>query len=101
MACDEIILYGTELSGHAHRVALLLRALNLPYRFEVADAARRKSAEFRTLTPLGQIPVLQDADVTLADSNALMVYLVKRYAPTSQGQRTKDLSPIYRTHKPV
>jgi glutathione S-transferase len=33
--------------------------------------------------PLGQIPVLQDADVTLADSNALMVYLVKRYAPTS------------------
>jgi glutathione S-transferase len=83
MPSDEIVLYGTELSGHAHRVALLLRALDLPYRFEVADATRRKSAEFRTLNPLGQIPVLRDGDVLLADSNAIMVYLVKRYAPTS------------------
>ena len=83
MPRDEIVLYGTELSGHAHRVALLLRALDLPYRFEVADATRRKSAEFRTLNPLGQIPVLRDGDVLLADSNAIMVYLVKRYAPTS------------------
>ena len=48
MPRDEIVLYGTELSGHAHRVALLLRALDLPYRFEVADATRRKSAELRT-----------------------------------------------------
>jgi hypothetical protein len=48
MPGDEIVLYGTELSGHAHRVALLLRALDLPYRFEVADAMRRKSTEFRT-----------------------------------------------------
>ena len=83
MPGDEIVLYGTELSGHAHRVALLLRGLDLPYRFEVADATRRKSTEFRTLNPLGQIPVLRDGDVLLADSNAIMVYLVKRYAPTS------------------
>jgi glutathione S-transferase len=64
-------------------VALLLRALDLPYRFEVADATRRKSAELRTLDSLGQIPTLRDADVLLTDSNAIMVYLVKRYAPTS------------------
>jgi hypothetical protein len=43
MSGDEMVLYGTELSGHAHRVALLLRALDLPYRFEVADATRRNS----------------------------------------------------------
>jgi glutathione S-transferase len=64
-------------------VALLLRALDLPYRFEVADATRRKSAELRTLDSLGQMPTLRDADVLLTDSNAIMVYLVKRYAPTS------------------
>jgi hypothetical protein len=40
MPRDEIVLYGTELSGHAHRVALLLRALDLPYRFECAPLAR-------------------------------------------------------------
>jgi hypothetical protein len=61
-------------------VALLLRALDLSYRFEVADATRRKSAELRTLASLGQ---MRDADVLLTDSNAIMVYLVKRYAPTS------------------
>ena len=38
---------------------------------------------FRKLNPLGQIPVLQDGDLTFADSNAIMVYLVRRYAPDS------------------
>lgn len=83
MSSTEIVLYGTALSGHAHRVELLLRALRLPYRFEPAPAEVRQSAAFRKLNPLGQIPVLQDGELTLADSNAIMVYLVKRYAPDS------------------
>jgi glutathione S-transferase len=29
----------------------------------------------------GQVPVIQDGDVTLADSNAILVYLEGRYAP--------------------
>lgn len=84
MPSAEITLHGTALSGHAHRVELLLRALDLPYRFEPSPAGVRESAAFRKLNPLGQIPVLQDGAVTLADSNAIMVYLVKRYAPESQ-----------------
>ncbi|MGO4173335.1 glutathione S-transferase [Bosea sp. TAF32] len=83
MSSTEIVLYGTALSGHAHRVELLLRALGLPYRFEPAPAEVRQSAAFRRLNPLGQIPVLQDGELTLADSSAIMVYLVKRYAPDS------------------
>jgi glutathione S-transferase len=35
------------------------------------------------LNPLGQIPVLQDGELVLADSNAILVYLAKRYAPDS------------------
>jgi glutathione S-transferase len=84
MSQTEIILHGTELSGHAHRVELLLRMLGLPYRYEDAPAAVRATPEFRKLNPLGQIPVLQDGDLTLADSNAILVYLAKRYAPASQ-----------------
>ncbi|MFX6218058.1 glutathione S-transferase family protein, partial [Acinetobacter baumannii] len=38
---------------------------------------------FLALNPLGQIPVLQDGDLVLADSNAIMVYLVRRHAPGS------------------
>src|SRR3984885_13584169 len=80
MPTAEIVLHGTELSGHAHRVELLLRMLDLPYRIVAAPAAVRASAEFLALNRRGQIPVLQDGDLTLADSNAILVYLAKRYA---------------------
>jgi glutathione S-transferase len=81
MSGTGIVLHGTELSGHTHRVALLLRMLDLEFRFVPAPADVRTSAAFRKLNPLGQIPVLQDGDLTLADSNAILVYLAKRYAP--------------------
>jgi glutathione S-transferase len=83
MSEPAIVLYGTPLSGHAHRVELMLLMLSLPYRYEIADAAIRRSPAFRALNPLGQIPVLQDGDLTLCDSNAILVYLVRRYAPGS------------------
>ena len=76
-----IILYGTALSGHTHRVELFLNLLRLPYRRIDAPAAVRKGAEFLGLNPLGQIPVLQDGELVLADSTAILVYLAKRYAP--------------------
>lgn len=84
MTATTIILHGTELSGHAHRVELLLRILGLPYTWVAAPPATRATPEFFRLNPLRQIPVLQDGDLTLADSNAILVYLVKRYAPGSQ-----------------
>ena len=75
----QLILHGTELSGHSHRVELLMRMLDLDYRFEAAPASVRRTPAFLALNPLGQIPVLQDGDLTLADSNAILVYLAKRY----------------------
>ena len=76
-------MIGPEKESADYQVALPCACLLHTYRFKIADATRRKSAEFRALNPLGQIPVLRDGDVLLADSNAIMVYLVKRYAPTS------------------
>jgi glutathione S-transferase len=81
---SDLILHGTGFSGHAHRVALLLKMLGLPYQWKEANAQARRTPEFLALNPLGQIPVLQDGDVVLADSNAIMVYVCKRYAPGSQ-----------------
>jgi glutathione S-transferase len=78
-----IVLHGAELSGHSHRVELLLRMLGLDYRFVPAPSDIRRDATFLGLNPLGQIPVLQDGEVVLADSGAIMVYLVRRYAPGS------------------
>lgn len=83
MPPSKITLHGTTLSGHTHRVELLLRALGLAFDFVPAPAEIRRSDEFRKLNPIGQVPVLQDGDLALADSNAIMVYLAKRYAPGS------------------
>ena len=80
---QKLKLYGTPLSGHVHRVALLLRMLDLPYEFIEAGAEVRQSEQFRRLNPFGQIPVLVDGAQVLADSNAILVYLVKCYAPGS------------------
>jgi glutathione S-transferase len=79
MTQPTLVLHGTVLSGHTHRVQLLLTMLELPYRFAPAPAEVRASAAFRALNPLGQIPMLEDGDLVLADSNAILVYLAKRY----------------------
>jgi glutathione S-transferase len=80
-SASPLSLYGVSLSGHCHRVALLLTMLQLPYTSIDAPASVRQSDHFLKLNPLGQIPVLVDGDLVLADSNAILVYLVKRYAP--------------------
>lgn len=74
-----IVLHGTRLSGHSHRVELLLNMLGLSYRMEEAPAPVRAGEAFRRLNPYGQIPVLEDDGLVLADSNAILVYLAKRY----------------------
>jgi glutathione S-transferase len=67
------------LSGHTHRIENLLTMLGVPYRLALAPAEIRRTPAFRALNPLGQIPVLEDGDLVLADSNAILVYLAKRY----------------------
>lgn len=83
MSEPQITVYGTEYSGHAHRVVLFLRMHEIPYRFIHSPAEVRRSADFLRLNPLGQIPVLEDGSTLIADSNAILVYLAKRYAPGS------------------
>lgn len=80
MTTSCLILHGTALSGHTHRVELFLNLLQLPYRRIDAPGPVRQSAEFLRLNPRGQIPVLQDGQLVLTDSNAILVYLAKRYA---------------------
>jgi glutathione S-transferase len=76
-------LYRNAVSGHCHRVELFLSLLGLPYESIDVDLARKqhKSPEFLAMNPLGQIPVLRDGDLTLADSNAILVYLEALHAP--------------------
>src|SRR5690349_16648590 len=78
----QIRLHGVPLSGHVHKVEVLLRLLDLPFEYVAAPADVRQTDAFLRLNPLRQIPVLEDGDVVLADSNAILVYLAKRYDPS-------------------
>lgn len=80
---DPIRLYRLALSGHCHRVELFLSLLRLPYEIVDVDlrAGEHKRPAFLARNPFGQVPVIEDGDLTLADSNAILVYLEGRYAP--------------------
>jgi len=76
-----IVLHRHELSGHCHRVELFLRLLGLPYECVSVDlkGGEQRRPDFLALNPFGQVPVIEDDGVVVADSNAILVYLATRY----------------------
>ncbi|MCG8317843.1 MAG: glutathione S-transferase [Pseudomonadales bacterium] len=80
---QEITFYRHPLSGHSHRVELLLALLGLEAKIIDVDllAGEHKQAEFLQRNMFGQVPVLEDGDITIADSNAILVYLATKYDP--------------------
>jgi len=72
------------LSGHAHRAVLFASLLGVPHELVKVDlaAAAHKSPAFLALNPFGQIPVLEDGEIVIADSNAILVYLAKKAGRT-------------------
>ncbi|WP_425928828.1 glutathione S-transferase family protein [Pseudomonas sp. NyZ201] len=72
------------LSGHAHRAVLFASLLGVHHELVEVDlaAGAHKSPEFLALNPFGQIPVLEDGEIVVADSNAILVYLAKKAGRT-------------------
>jgi len=80
-----IKLYHFPLSGHAHRVELFLSLIGADYEIVTVDLAggEQKTEAFLKINPSGQVPAIVDGDVMIADSNAILVYLAKKYADAS------------------
>ncbi|WP_370981126.1 glutathione S-transferase family protein [Agaribacterium sp. ZY112] len=76
-----IKLYRFALSGHCHRVELFLSLLDLPYELVDLDLpnGEHKQASFLQINPFAQVPAIDDNGTLLTDSNAILVYLAKRY----------------------
>ena len=74
-------LYRHPLSGHAHRAQLFLSILGLDADIIDVDLMQgeHKQTEFLNKNIFGQVPVLEDGDITIADSNAILVYLASQY----------------------
>jgi glutathione S-transferase len=67
--------------GRGIRVVWLLEELGLPYRLRGVDllAGAENDPEFLKINPCGFIPALQDGDMIMVESIAIMEYLVGRY----------------------
>lgn len=67
--------------SRAVRVAWLLEEMGLAYeleRFALGDPAMR-APEYRSIHPMGRVPVLEDGDVRIMESGAILEYLLARY----------------------
>jgi glutathione S-transferase len=67
-------------NSRAGRIVWLLEELQLPYELNRMEFHPRalKSAEHRARPPLGRVPVLEDGDVMLYESGAIIEYLIAR-----------------------
>ncbi|GAB1833203.1 glutathione S-transferase N-terminal domain-containing protein, partial [Achromobacter xylosoxidans] len=81
MSAAPLTFYGFPLSGHSHRVALMPSLLDVPHRHVEVDlrGGAQKRPEFLALNAFGQVPVIDDNGVVVADSTAILAYLCKRY----------------------
>lgn len=80
---QSVLIHSFPLSGHAHRVELFANIAGINHMVNNIDLANgeHKKAPFIALNPLGQVPVIEDGDVVISDSNAILVYLARKYAP--------------------
>ncbi len=74
-------LYDAALSGNCHKVRLLLSMLDLAH--EVVPVSlpdmEHKTPAHLARNPLGTVPVLEDGSTVIYDSQAILVYLARKY----------------------
>lgn len=78
-------LYRTPKSGHCHRAELMMALLGVPYEpvdLDMASGAH-KAPEYLKISPMGQVPAIDDNGTILSDSNAIILYLAERYGETA------------------
>ena len=80
-----ITVYGGSTT-RSFRVLWLLEEMGLPYSLRRVDLLhRRGDAEFLKVNPAGFLPAMQEGEVAMVESIAIMAYPVARYGPTDFG----------------
>ena len=80
------------VQSRSNRIAWLLEALNLPYEIKVYQRDPKTYGAPESLTqidPLGKSPVITDGELVIAESGAIIEYLIDTY-DTEQQFRPKD-----------
>ena len=84
--------------GRGIRVVWLLEEMGLEYKLRDVDLLTgvESDLEFLAVNPAGFIPAIQDGEVTMVESIAIMEYLIARYGPTPLAPKPHDRAfPAY------
>jgi glutathione S-transferase len=85
-------LYGFPLSPNARRAELGLVEHGVDYELVQVDlaAGAHRRPEFLALNPGARVPVLEDGDLVLTESNAILLWLTDTRPAADLGGRTPD-----------
>jgi glutathione S-transferase len=74
-------LHDLELSGNCYKVRLFCSLLGLELALVPVDflSGAHKKSPLIDQNPFGDIPILEDGDLVLRDSQAILVYLARKY----------------------
>jgi glutathione S-transferase len=89
-------LYSMALSGNSYKARLGLALMGRDYELVELDwrKGETRTAEFLRINPRGQVPVLQDGDLIVWDSQAILVYLARLYDPKWLPMETLQLTEV-------
>jgi glutathione S-transferase len=75
-------LYDLTLSGNCYKARLFLGLIGQSAELVPVNLLQgeHKQPPFLAINPRGQVPVLEDGNVRVVDSQAILVYLARRYA---------------------
>ncbi|HVZ04664.1 glutathione S-transferase [Hyphomicrobium sp.] len=74
-------LYGREVSGNSYKVRLLCALLGVPVELANVDlpGGEHKGGAHLARNPFGQIPVLDDGGRIIRDSQAILIYIARKW----------------------
>ena len=86
-----ITIYGNEFSSPSNKVRYVANALGIDYEYKPVDlmGGANKTESYLKLHPAGKVPVLQDGDFVLFESNAILRYLAQKVSSSLYPQEIK------------
>ncbi|KAI0295688.1 hypothetical protein BC826DRAFT_1007071 [Russula brevipes] len=100
MTTEKLVVHHLS-NSRSQRVLWLLEELEVPYEIKVyrTDSNLRAPKELLSVHSLGKSPVITEGDVTLAETGAIIQYIINKYgngrvAPPKEG----ELTDVFFTH---
>lgn len=80
------------------RVRWALEEAGLPYEVKLIDGADQTSADYRSMQPFGQVPIMKDGELTLFESGAIVIHIAERsenLMPKDAAGRARAISHVF------